>query len=349
MLLKIRKNIVAATVLIATTSLAADNTSDLSDKITHLRGTVESINGELSNQRASIGELKSEIEYSNRALKKQIFEELKAIQRQNQYVYDSLIAEHERDGGKMTIKPLRNYDLQTPDGKMILGGEEYVYVKEANATISARIDTGASQSSISANNITEFERSGKKWLRFNVVHNDRTLEIEAPYVRQIKINQSSSKVESVRHVVKLNIKIGDYSTSSEFNLIDRSKMQYALLIGRSLLTDIAVVDVSRNNVQKRADKEGLLILCTDEYENNRKNGIDVNAEYERKLRENQGGQIATPATADTQSLGTNPEKTLPSVRTKIEKAKGVKPEIKKDKKNTKKDTQTEDNSTFSEE
>lgn len=61
----------------------------------------------------------------------------------------------------MNVKPLRNYDLQTPDGKMILGGEEYVYVKEANATIAARIDTGASQSSISASNVTEFERNGK--------------------------------------------------------------------------------------------------------------------------------------------------------------------------------------------
>lgn len=349
MLFKMKKNILLALLLATTASIAADNTSELKDRITQLRGTVESINEELSNQRASIGALKSEIEYSNKTLKKQIFEELKAIQRQNQFVYDSLIADHEREGGKMNIKPLRNYDLQTPDGKMILGGEEYIYVKEANATISARIDTGASQSSISATNITEFERNGKKWLRFNVVHNDRSLEIEAPFVRQIKIHQSSAQEGSVRQVVKLNIKIGDFSTASEFNLIDRSKMQFALLIGRSLLTDIAVVDVSRNNIQKRADKDGLLILSTDEYENNKKNGIDVNSQYEKKVKDNMGGQIATPASEEKESLGTNPELSLPSVRTKIEKALGKKPQIKKDSKMSPDDRQIEQNSTLVEE
>lgn len=170
----------------------------------------------------------------------------------------------------MNVKPLRNYDLQTPDGKMILGGEEYVYVKEANATIAARIDTGASQSSISASNVTEFERNGKKWLRFDVIHNDRTIEVEAPFVKQTKLRQSSIEGYSYRPIVRLNVKIGDYSTAAEFNLIDRTQMQYALLIGRTLLTDIAVVDVSRKDVQPRADKNGLLIICTDDYNENKR-------------------------------------------------------------------------------
>ena len=126
-------------------------------------------------------------------------------------------------------------------------------------------------------------------------------------------------------------------------------MQFALLIGRSLLTDIAVVDVSRNNIQKRADKDGLLILSTDEYENNKKNGIDVNSQYEKKVKDNMGGQIATPASEEKESLGTNPELSLPSVRTKIEKALGKKPQIKKDSKMSPDDRQIEQNSTLVEE
>ena len=328
----LKKNIVLAILMSSQVAFAADNSADMNDKITQMRGTIDSINGELTNQRAAMSDLRTDIERSNSKLKKQIFDELKTIQRQNQSLYDSMVSEKERDGGKMNVKPLRNYDLQTPDGKMILGGEEYVYVKEANATIAARIDTGASQSSISASNVTEFERNGKKWLRFDVIHNDRTIEVEAPFVKQTRLRQSSIEGISYRPIVRLNVKIGDYSTAAEFNLIDRTQMQYALLIGRTLLTDIAVVDVSRKDVQPRADKNGLLIICTDDYNENKKNGIDVNEKYDKMVKENKGGQKAFPAPNDTQSLGTNPERSLPSVSNKIEKEQGSLPKEKIDKK-----------------
>lgn len=41
------------------------------------------------------------------------------------------------------------------------------------------------------------------------------------------------------------------------------------------------------------------------------------------VKENKGGQKAFPAPNDTQSLGTNPERSLPSVSNKIEKSKEV--------------------------
>ncbi|MGN0902526.1 MAG: ATP-dependent zinc protease [Succinivibrio sp.] len=317
--------------------LSANGTdnNDLNDRLTKLRGTVDSINGELTSQRASIGSIRADIEQSNQLLRRQILEELKAVQRQNQFVYDTLVAERERSGEKMKIKPLRNYDLETPDNKMILGGSEYVYVKEADATIEARIDTGASQSSISAKDITEFERNGKKWLRFKLIHNDRSIDMEAMYVKQIRLLQSSTDDFSYRPVVKLNIKIGDYSTVAEFNLIDRSKMQFALLIGRNILTDIAVVDVSRRLIQKRADKDGLLIISTDEYVANVKQGINLNEKYDLKIKNGRGEQNATLASDGSESLGTNPEKALPAVSNKIAEEQGSKPQMKSDKKTVK--------------
>ena len=44
------------------------------------------------------------------------------------------------------------------------------------------LDRGAAVSSITAQNIREFERQGKKWLRFDVITNDRTVTVEAPFV-----------------------------------------------------------------------------------------------------------------------------------------------------------------------
>lgn len=321
------------------TAIAADDSTQINDKFTQIKGTIDSINGELSAQRASIGELKADLQHNNDTLKKQIFEELKAIQRQSQYVYDNILAQHDRNGGNMNLKPLRNYDLQTPDGKMIFGEIEYFYVKEADATIEARIDTGASQSSISAQDIKEFERNGKKWLRFKIVHNDRVIEVEAPFVKQTKLRQSSIDGYSYRPIVRLNVKVGDYSTSAEFNLVDRSKMQFALLIGRPLLTDIAVVDVSRKYIQKRADKNGLLIINTDDFVANKKNNINVNEAYDKLQEENKGGQIATVAKDGTESMGTDPKLSLPSVSNKIESEEGKLPSSKVDKKKVQKPKQ----------
>ena len=184
--------------------------------------------------------------------------------------------------------------------------------------------------------IVEFERNSKKWLRFKIIHNDRTIEVEAPYVKQTKLRQSSIDGYSYRPVVKLNIKIGDFSTTAEFNLIDRTKMQYALLIGRNLLTDIAVVDVSRRYVQGRSDKTSLLIVCTDDYIEAVKNGINLNAEYDILQKLNKGGQIANKATDGAESLGTNAQVALPSVNNQIEQKEGKKPALKLDKKQQKK-------------
>ena len=140
-------------------------------------------------------------------------------------------------------------------------------------------------------------------------------------------------------IENLNVKVGDYSTSAEFNLVDRSKMQFALLIGRPLLTDIAVVDVSRKYIQKRADKNGLLIINTDDYVANKKNNINVNEAYDKLQEENKGGQIATVAKDGTESMGTDPKLSLPSVSNKIESEEGKLPSSKVDKKKVQKPKQ----------
>ena len=52
-----------------------------------------------------------------------------------------------------------------PDGKMIPGETEWLYVEEANGNFMA-VDTGATTSSISAQDVTVFEREGRRWVKF---------------------------------------------------------------------------------------------------------------------------------------------------------------------------------------
>ncbi|MBO6258765.1 MAG: ATP-dependent zinc protease [Succinivibrio sp.] len=294
---------------------------NIKDKLLALQGTIQSLNEELAAQRAKLGQMNAELQGTSREFKaanQTLLGEIKALRRQNQSVYDAL-AQVESERSESGVKPLTNYDVQTPDGKMIFGGDEFVYVKEADATIAARVDSGAAVSSISAKNITRFERDGKSWVRFDIEANDRIINVEAPFVRTTRVQQSQSEELNYRPVVKLNIKIGDYSTSSEFNLIDRTRMQYALLLGRSLLTDIAVIDVSRRYIQPRADKDGLVILKIDDYAEAIKQGKNPNESYDARMLNNAAGQTAYPSHDYGANLGTDSYKALPAVADKLNK------------------------------
>lgn len=299
---------------------AQESSQNNSERLIEMKGQIQSINEELSGQRANLGRLQAELvgqREDNDAFRRSLLKELKALRRQNQSLVDSLYDQHLilTPDEATEIKPLRNYDLQTPDGKMYLGEDEYIYIKEADATFDARIDTGAAVSSISAKNITEFERNGKRWYRFTIEANDQSFEVEAPYVRTSQIRQSSKNTLTERIVVSLNLKIGTFSTKSEFTLTDRTHMQYPLLIGRTLIQDIAVVDVARDHIQGR-NKDTYLILNKDDYEAAMKAGKDPNAEFKQK-HASSAGQIAHPSRSYGANLGTNSENALPVVRTKL--------------------------------
>ena len=299
---------------------AQESSQNNSERLIEMKGQIQSINEELSEQRANLGRLQAELvgqREDNDAFRRSLLKELKALRRQNQSLVDSLYDQHLilTPDEATEIKPLRNYDLQTPDGKMYLGEDEYIYIKEADATFDARIDTGAAVSSISAKNITEFERNGKRWYRFTIEANDQSFEVEAPYVRTSQIRQSSKNTLTERIVVSLNLKIGSFSTKSEFTLTDRTHMQYPLLIGRTLIQDIAVVDVARDHIQGR-NKDTYLILNKDDYEAAMKAGKDPNAEFKQK-HASSAGQIAHPSRSYGANLGTNSENALPVVRTKL--------------------------------
>ncbi|MGN1393394.1 MAG: ATP-dependent zinc protease [Succinivibrionaceae bacterium] len=159
---------------------------------------------------------------------------------------------------KMTEQPQGSVDmadnsLKTPDGKLILGSTEWIYVAEADVLFESRIDTGAAISSINAINIENFERDGKKWVKFDIpIKKDYNIKVEAPFVRSAVIKQASADgKKDERPVVKLTLKLGNFTKKAEFTLRDRNSMQYALLIGREFIKDIAVVDVSKDAVQPK--------------------------------------------------------------------------------------------------
>ncbi|MEF1174859.1 ATP-dependent zinc protease, partial [Vibrio sinaloensis] len=129
---------------------------------------------------------------------------------------------------------------KTSDGKLILGEKEWVYVPGLEQNFRARIDTGATTSSISAVDIEPFERDGKDWVKFKIEHEGhKSKEIALPVQRWVKIRQSSADGTQERAVVDAWIQIGDLKEKTEFTLADRTHLTFPLLLGRSFFKDVA--------------------------------------------------------------------------------------------------------------
>lgn len=142
---------------------------------------------------------------------------------------------------------------QTADGKLLFGESEWVWLDAADHAFQARIDTGAVTSSISAADITIFERDGEDWARFFMSHKgmDDRIKIEAPLVRHVRIKQASAEDIDRRPVVMLAVRVGEFNDKAQFTLADRSNMAFPILLGRDFLKDIAVVDVARTYIQPK--------------------------------------------------------------------------------------------------
>ena len=136
--------------------------------------------------------------------------------------------------------------------KLVLGEIEKVTLVESDFEIIARMDTGASSSSLHATNLVEFERDGDDWVRFDVHSRDEEGEpqnIERPVAKYVRVYQQADKDGSRRPVVELRISLGNVQGVFEVTLADRSHLEHGMILGRNFLTDIAIVDVSRQFVQ----------------------------------------------------------------------------------------------------
>ncbi|MDN3701456.1 RimK/LysX family protein [Vibrio artabrorum] len=138
----------------------------------------------------------------------------------------------------------------------ILGGIEKVSIDLIAQSFDARVDTGASTSSLNAVDIKKFERNSKNWVKFHLDDKAQAAEdkkwIEAPILRYVKIRQSTNAQTERRAVIELWVKVGNIHEKAQFTLADRSQMTHPVLLGREFIKDIALVDVSKKYVQTEA-------------------------------------------------------------------------------------------------
>jgi hypothetical protein len=134
--------------------------------------------------------------------------------------------------------------------KQIVGLREQALIAGLNVVMQARISTNVAYSVIDARNIQMFERNSEEWVRFTI-YNPDTKEphvLERKRLRFQTVQTSTSPNADRRPVVEIRFTIGKLSQRGEFVLADRSDSEFPILIGRNLLRDVMLVDVSGNNL-----------------------------------------------------------------------------------------------------
>lgn len=155
-----------------------------------------------------------------------------------------------RNQESIVVREECNVENDLLENKTLLGRNEWVGLPSIGTYLQAQVDSGANTSSLSARDITPFERDGEDWVRFKLALNEEDVVvesirdewIEAPIERRVRIVQASG--EESRLVISLLLTLGPLSENVEFTLSDRSHLDYPVLLGRRFLLDIAIIDVA---------------------------------------------------------------------------------------------------------
>lgn len=133
------------------------------------------------------------------------------------------------------------------DDKLIVGRVEHIGVGQENIVVKARMDTGATYSSLNALEMKSFERDGQAWVRFAILdpnNKDKKVFMERKVKRYKSIKQIGAPSQR-RPIVVMTLNMGKLSEKVDVTLVDRTGYLYQLLVGRNFLRDRALVDVSK--------------------------------------------------------------------------------------------------------
>ncbi len=130
------------------------------------------------------------------------------------------------------------------DVRTIHGWVERIEILPEGISLKAKLDTGATTSSLNALNKARFERDGEQWIAFDIIdpeNADNTVRVERPITRNVRIVRHDGGFQR-RPVVSIGLCIGPHYRDAEMSLIDRTHLNYQALVGRNHMNGIILVD-----------------------------------------------------------------------------------------------------------
>ncbi len=134
----------------------------------------------------------------------------------------------------------------------IIGNQEWCVFNELNIpAINARVDSGATTSSIQATDISTYKKDNELWVKFQIqpLQDNRSLSIPCEKkVVDTRIVKNSSGVPEKRYVISSLITLAGESWNIQLTLASRSKMEFKMLLGREAMQDRLIVNPSLEHI-----------------------------------------------------------------------------------------------------
>lgn len=127
--------------------------------------------------------------------------------------------------------------------QVIMGWIEYVYLQDLNGRLKAKLDTGATTSSMRAEvvKIMDEKHPEKTSVLFKLEDADGKVNtLQRKLVRWVKI-KSKDGTHQRRPVVEMDFCIAGHLVKSEVNLAPRADFIYPILVGRNMLRDANII------------------------------------------------------------------------------------------------------------
>ena len=142
-----------------------------------------------------------------------------------------------------------------PGTQTLIGWNELVDLPDWNVKrLRAKVDTGARTSAL---HVTDLKPLPEDRISFDVVldrkKSHRKAHVVAPISRVGRVRSSTGKY-TLRYFVKTTLRLGGVEKTIEISLVDREKMMFRMLLGRTALSGPFLIDPARRRVVSRPAK-----------------------------------------------------------------------------------------------
>ena len=135
--------------------------------------------------------------------------------------------------------PAKTTDKQT------VGWIEEVKILPESFKLHAKLSVSSDKTSIHAEDIEEFKKNKKRWVKFKLTdRNGKEQIMERPVLRKTKIKQPGGQIQD-RFVVHIGICLGKRFVEDEVSLTNRSEFDQEVSIGRTTLAGAVIIDPAR--------------------------------------------------------------------------------------------------------
>lgn len=169
--------------------------------------------------------------------------------------------------GSAVIGALLSTSTAMADDDQVFGWVENATLQPWDITVKAKLDSGALTSSLDARDIEMFEQDDEEWVRFRLKLEDQESgevfsdEIERPLYREQTVRGAGGSDD--RPVILMEVCMGDTIYEEQFSLRDREEMIYPMLLGRSTISHLGLLDVRNSFLQEPGCDENSQVVPHD--------------------------------------------------------------------------------------